>query len=58
MDKLTATLLADGGGVMLVRIVCSVRLRQGREYYHINYGLLGEFFGVPQSGSRRPSAIS
>jgi hypothetical protein len=32
--------------------------RQGREYYHINYGLLGEFFGVPQSGSRRPSEIS
>jgi hypothetical protein len=50
--------LADGGGVMLVRIECSVRLRQGREYYHIIYGLLGEFFGVPQSGSRRPSSIS
>jgi hypothetical protein len=32
--------------------------RQGREYYHINYGLLGEFFGVPQDGSRRPSAVS
>jgi hypothetical protein len=32
--------------------------RQGREYYHINYGLPGEFFGVPQSGGRRPSEIS
>jgi hypothetical protein len=50
--------LADGGGAMLVRIERSVRLRQGREYYHINYGLLGEFFAVPQSGNRRPSAIS
>jgi hypothetical protein len=39
------------GGAMLVRPESSVRPRQGREYYHINYGLLGEFFGIPQSGS-------
>jgi hypothetical protein len=42
---------------MLVRLECSVRLRQGREYYHINYGLLGEFFEVPPDGSRRPSVV-
>ena len=51
-------LLADGGGAMLVRLESSIRHRQGREYYHINYGLPGEFFGVPQGGSRRLSEIS
>jgi hypothetical protein len=43
---------------MLVRLECSVRLRQGREYYHINYGLLGEFFDVPQDANRWPSVVS
>jgi hypothetical protein len=54
MDKLTATLFADCIGAVLVRFESSARPRQGREYYHINYGSLGEFWSIPQSHSCRP----
>ncbi len=42
MDKLTATLFADCIGAVRVQLESSARPRQGREYYHINYGSPGE----------------
>jgi hypothetical protein len=47
MDKLTATLFADCMG--RCRLESPARPCQGREYYHINYGSLGELWGVPYS---------
>ena len=44
---------ADCIGAVRVRLECSARPRQGREYYHINYGSLGQFLGIPQICSRR-----
>jgi hypothetical protein len=46
MDKLTATLFADCIGAVLVRLESSARRRQGREYYHINYSALCEFWDI------------
>ena len=40
-------LLADCIGAAPVRLEFSARFRQGREYYHINYGSPGQFFGIP-----------
>ena len=47
MDKLTATRFADCIGAVLAWLESSARPRQGREYYHINYGLLGELRSIP-----------
>ena len=47
MDKLTAMVFADCIGAVRVQLQNSARPRQGREYYHIKYGSLGEFWGTP-----------
>ena len=45
--KLTARPFADCIG--RCRLESAARPRQGREYYHINYGLLAELRSIPQA---------
>jgi hypothetical protein len=54
MDKLTATRFADCIGALLAWLESSARPRQGREYYHINYGLLGDLRSIPSGPISRP----